>query len=137
MFWVGFMVKLFFNIGDVFGFVEDVSEYRIILDVIEYNFVDLYWFEMDGCFCDVMIDDFEENKFVCYKGYIFFFLFLIGLMKFDDFKVGRILVLIGDEEEFWMFYGLCSFSKKDVFYEMVENYWWSFIWININYMVVK
>ncbi|KAK4669782.1 Processing alpha glucosidase I [Podospora pseudopauciseta] len=137
MSWVGLMAKSLSNIGDALGFAEDVSEYRTILDAIEHNLVDLHWSETDGCFCDATIDDFEENKLVCHKGYISLFPFLTGLMKPDDPKVGRILALIGDEEELWTPYGLRSLSKKDALYETAENYWRSPIWININYMAVK
>ncbi|KAK3997479.1 putative mannosyl-oligosaccharide glucosidase [Cladorrhinum sp. PSN332] len=137
MSWVGVMAKSLINIGDALGYAEDVNEFKKILDAIEHNLNDLHWSEKAGCFCDATIDDFEENELVCHKGYISLFPFLTGLMKADDPKLGRILELIGDEEELWSPYGLRSLSKKDEFYGTAENYWRSPIWININYLAIS
>ncbi|KAK4193005.1 hypothetical protein QBC35DRAFT_161936 [Podospora australis] len=136
MSWVGFMTKSLINIADSLGLAEDVDEYRKILDAIEHNLNDLHWSEKDGCYCDATIDDFEENKLVCHKGYISLFPFLTGLVRADDPKLGRMLSLIGDEEELWTPYGLRSLSKQDELYGTAENYWRSPIWININYLAI-
>ncbi|KAK4462167.1 putative mannosyl-oligosaccharide glucosidase [Cladorrhinum samala] len=135
--WVGVMTKSLINIGDALGYAEDVNEFKKILDAIEHNINDLHWSEKEGCYCDATIDDFEENELVCHKGYISLFPFLTGLMKADDPKLGKILALIGDEEELWTPYGLRSLSKKDEFYGTAENYWRSPIWININYLAIS
>ncbi|KAK4164913.1 putative mannosyl-oligosaccharide glucosidase [Cladorrhinum sp. PSN259] len=137
MSWVGVMTKSLINIGDALGYAEDVNEFKKILDAIEHNLNDLHWSEKAGCFCDATIDDFEENELVCHKGYISLFPFLTGLMKANDPKLGKILALIGDEEELWSPYGLRSLSKKDEFYGTAENYWRSPIWININYLAIS
>ncbi|KAK4114488.1 glycoside hydrolase family 63 protein [Canariomyces notabilis] len=136
MSWVGVMSKSLINIADALGLAEDVSEFKKTLDAIEHNLVDLHWSEKEGCFCDATIDDFEENKLVCHKGYISLFPFLVGLLKADDPKLGRILALLGDEEELWSPHGLRSLSKKDEFYGTNENYWRSPVWININYLAI-
>lgn len=136
MSWVGVMTKSLINIGDALGLAEDVDEYKKILDAIEHNLNDLHWSDKDGCFCDATIDDFEENKLVCHKGYISLFPFLTGLLKADDPKLGKLLKLIGDEDELWSPYGLRSLSLTDEFYGTAENYWRSPIWININYLAL-
>ncbi len=107
-----------------------------ILNAIEHNLDDLHWSEQEGCYCDATINDFEENKLVCHKGYISLFPFLTGLLKPDSPKLGKILTLLGDEEELFSPYGLRSLSRKDELYGTNENYWRSPIWININYLAI-
>ncbi|KUI71757.1 hypothetical protein VM1G_07295 [Cytospora mali] len=136
MSWVGLMTKSLINVAETIGLAEDVEEYKKIIDAIEHNLDDLHWSEKEGCYCDATIDDYEENELVCHKGYISLFPFLTGLMKPDSPKLGKILDLIGDEEELWSPHGIRSLSKKSEFYGTDENYWRSPVWININYMAV-
>ncbi|PKS10672.1 hypothetical protein jhhlp_002428 [Lomentospora prolificans] len=136
MSWVGFMAKSLMSIADALGMAEEVEEYKKTSHAIERNLNDLHWSEQEGCFCDATIDDFEEHTLVCHKGYISLFPFLLGLMKPEDPKLGRILDLIGDEDHLFSPYGLRSLSVKDEFYGTAENYWRSPIWININYLAI-
>nr|7R6J_A Chain A, Chaetomium alpha glucosidase [Thermochaetoides thermophila DSM 1495]7R6J_B Chain B, Chaetomium alpha glucosidase [Thermochaetoides thermophila DSM 1495]7RD2_A Chain A, Chaetomium alpha glucosidase [Thermochaetoides thermophila DSM 1495]7RD2_B Chain B, Chaetomium alpha glucosidase [Thermochaetoides thermophila DSM 1495]7REV_A Chain A, Chaetomium alpha glucosidase [Thermochaetoides thermophila DSM 1495]7REV_B Chain B, Chaetomium alpha glucosidase [Thermochaetoides thermophila DSM 149 len=136
MSWVGVMVKSLISIGSLLGATEDVEFYTKVLDAIEHNLDDLHWSEKEGCYCDATIDEFEEHKLVCHKGYISLFPFLTGLLKPDSPKLGKLLALIGDESELWSPYGLRSLSKKDEFYGTAENYWRSPVWININYLAI-
>jgi mannosyl-oligosaccharide glucosidase len=134
--WVGAMAKSLANVADALGYAEDVDAYKKILTAIERNLDDLHWSEKDGCYCDATVDDFEENQLVCHKGYISLFPFLTGLLKADSPKLGKLLKLMGDEEELWSPYGLRSLSKKDELYGTNENYWRSPVWININYLAI-
>ncbi|EMT68482.1 Putative mannosyl-oligosaccharide glucosidase [Fusarium odoratissimum] len=137
MSWVGLMTKSLMNIADALGMAEDVNEYRKNLDGIEHNLNDLHWSDEDGCYCDATIDDYEEHALVCHKGYISLFPFLVGLMKADDPKLGKILDLVGDEEHLWSPHGIRSLSKKDEFYATGENYWRSPVWMPINYLALS
>ncbi|SPQ21135.1 69ecd459-f685-4579-8bc8-fe9ee5bd7476 [Thermothielavioides terrestris] len=134
--WVGVMAKSLANIADVLGLAGDAERYRKILDAIEHNLDDLHWSEKDGCYCDATIDDFEENKLVCHKGYLSLFPFLAGLLRADSPRLGKLLALIGDEEELWSPHGLRSLSKRDEFYGAGENYWRGPVWINMNYLAI-
>lgn len=136
MAWVGVMAKSLGQIASALGMAEEAAELDKVRDAIEHNLDDLHWSEKDGCYCDATIDDFEENQLVCHKGYISLFPFLTGLLKHDSPKLGRILDLIGDEEEMWSPHGIRSLSKKDEFYGTNENYWRSPVWININYLAI-
>ncbi|KAF3771223.1 family 63 glycoside hydrolase [Cryphonectria parasitica EP155] len=136
MAWVGMMTKSLINVAQTIGIAEDVEEFKKILDAIEHNLDDLHWSEAEGCYCDATIDDYEENQLVCYKGYVSLMPFLTGLLKPDSPKLGKILDLIGDDEELWSPHGIRSLSKKSEFYGTDENYWRSPVWININYMAV-
>lgn len=137
MAWVGLMSKSLMNIAEALGIDEDVVELKKNLVAIENNLNDLHWSEEQGCYCDATIDEFEEHKLVCHKGYISLFPFLLGLMKPDDAKVGKILDLLGDEEELFSPFGLRSLSKKDEFYGTAENYWRSPVWMPMNYMALR
>ncbi|KAK0652303.1 glycoside hydrolase [Cercophora newfieldiana] len=136
MSWMGVMAKLLSNVADALGMPEEVAELTKVRDAIEHNLDDLHWSEKDGCYCDATIDDFEENALVCHKGYISLFPFLTGLLAPDNPKLGRVLALIGDEEELWSPHGIRSLSLKDEFYGTNENYWRSPVWININYLAI-
>ncbi|KOS21346.1 putative mannosyl-oligosaccharide glucosidase [Escovopsis weberi] len=136
MSWVGLMAKSLLNIADALGMAEDVELLGRQLHAIERNLEDLHWSEEQGCFCDATIDDFEEHKLVCHRGYVSLFPFLVGLMKPGDDKVGRILDLMGDEEELFSRHGLRSLSKRSEFYGTEENYWRSPVWMPMNYMAV-
>ncbi|KAK3378048.1 glycoside hydrolase family 63 protein [Podospora didyma] len=136
MSWVGMMAKSLINISGAIGLAEEAEELKKVLDGIEHNLDDLHWSVKEGCYCDATIDDFEENKLVCHKGYISLFPFLTGLLGPESPRLGGILALLGDGEELFSPHGLRSLSKKDEFYESGENYWRSPIWININYMAI-
>ncbi|KAL4723258.1 Processing alpha glucosidase I [Fusarium chlamydosporum] len=137
MSWVGLMTKSLMNIADALGMAEDVDEYKKNLDGIEHNLNDLHWSEKEGCYCDAVIDDYEEHALVCHKGYVSLFPFLVGLMKADDPKLGKILDLIGDEDHLWSPHGIRSLSKQDEFYNTGENYWRSPVWMPMNYLAVS
>ena len=130
------MSKSLINTATVLGMQEEVDQVSKILDGIEHNLDDLHWSEKDGCYCDATIDDFEENQLVCHKGYISLFPFLVGLMKPDSPKMGKILKLLGDEDELFSPHGIRSLSMKDELYGTEENYWRSPVWININYLAL-
>lgn len=136
MAWVGLMAKSLINVAETIGATEDVEAFRKVLDAIEHNLDDLHWSEKEGCYCDATINDYEENELVCHKGYVSLMPFLTGLLKPDSPKVGKILDLIGDEDELWSSHGIRSLSKKSEFYGTDENYWRSPVWVNINYMAV-
>lgn len=136
MSWMGMMTKSLINIADVVGMPEEGEELKKILNAIEHNLDDLHWSDADGCYCDATIDDFEEHKLVCHKGYVSLMPFLTGLIKPDSPKLGKILALLGDEEELFSPHGIRSLSKKDPLSGTEENYWRSPVWINMNYLAI-
>ncbi len=135
--WMGMMTKSLKNIASLLGYADDVAELTTIETAILRNIDDLHWSEKEKCYCDATIDEYEENKLVCHKGYISLFPFLTGLMDVGSPKLGHVLDLLGDEEQLWSDYGIRSLSKKDEFYGTGENYWRGPVWMNINYLAVK
>ncbi|KAI1765931.1 glycoside hydrolase family 63 protein [Hypoxylon sp. FL1150] len=136
MSWVGMMARSLAKIADLVGLPEDVQEYNKVTDGISHNLADLHWSESAGCFCDATIDDFEEHTLVCHKGYISLFPFLLRLLQPDDPKLGKLLDLLGDEDELFSPHGIRSLSQKSEFYGTDENYWRSPVWINMNYLAI-
>jgi len=136
MSWMGMMTKSLINVADVVGKHEEQEELKKILNAIEHNLDDLHWSHEEGSYCDATIDDYEEHKLVCHKGYVSLMPFLTGLVKPDSPKLGKILALLGDEEELFSPHGIRSLSKKDALYGTEENYWRSPVWINMNYLAI-
>ncbi|EFX01591.1 glycoside hydrolase, family 63 [Grosmannia clavigera kw1407] len=136
MAWMGMMTQSLVNVADLLGLAEEVSSLKTIREAIAHNVDDLHWSEEEGCYCDATIDDFEENKLVCHRGYISLFPLLVGLLEPSNPKVGRLLTLLGDKDELFSPHGIRSLSKKDPLYGTAENYWRSPVWMNINYMAV-
>ncbi|KAL2207584.1 glycoside hydrolase [Sarocladium strictum] len=136
MAWVGLMSKSLMNIAEALGHTEDAAELKKNFRAIQQNLNDLHWSEKEGCYCDATIDEFEEHSLVCHKGYVSLFPFLLGLIEYDDPKLGKTLDLIGDESHLFSRHGIRSLSKQDPFYETGENYWRSPVWMPINYLAV-
>ncbi|GAO17856.1 uncharacterized protein UV8b_06915 [Ustilaginoidea virens] len=137
MSWVGLMTKSLRNIADALGLEEEAGELGGNLEAIERNLDDLHWSAEEGCYCDATIDAFEEHQLVCHKGYVSLFPFLVGLMRPDDAKVGRILDVMGDEEQLWSAHGIRSLSRGDELYGTGENYWRGPVWMPMNYMAAR
>ncbi|KAJ4287663.1 Processing alpha glucosidase I [Kalmusia sp. IMI 367209] len=135
--WIGMMTKSIRRIAVYLDETDDAAQFAKYEEAITKNIDDLHWSAKDQTYCDATIDDYEENKLVCHKGYISLFPFLTGLVSKDSPKLGAILDLIGDEEELWSEHGLRSLSKSSEFYHTEEDYWRSPIWMNMNYLAVQ
>ncbi|CAK7244989.1 MAG: Processing alpha glucosidase I [Sporothrix thermara] len=139
MAWMGMMTRSLLNVGELLGTdatTEDAAELRKIQEAIAHNIDDLHWSEAEGCYCDATVNDYEENELVCHRGYISLFPLLVGLLEPSNPKVGRLLDLLGAEDELFSPHGLRSLSKKSPLYGTAENYWRSPVWININYLAL-
>ncbi|KAF2640687.1 glycoside hydrolase [Massarina eburnea CBS 473.64] len=135
--WIGMMTKSIRRIAVYLDESDDAAEFAKYEEAIIKNIDDLHWSEPHKAYCDATIDDYEENKHVCHKGYITLFPFLTGLVDKDSKKLGAILDLIGDEEQLWTDFGLRSLSKSSEFYHTEEDYWRGPIWMNMNYLAVQ
>jgi mannosyl-oligosaccharide glucosidase len=135
--WMGVMTKSLHNIATYLEETEDAERFASVEKAIIHNLDDLHWSDKDQCYCDATVDEFEENKLVCHKGYISLFPFLTGLLSPDSPRLEPIMDLIADPEELWSEYGIRSLSKKDEFYGTDENYWRGPIWMPMNYLIVK
>lgn len=135
--WVGVMARSLKLMAHHLDIVDDQQHFADIEHQVESDLVSLHWSEADGCFCDVSVDEDDEDEHVCHKGYISIFPFLTKLINVDDHdKIGRVLTSLADPEELWTPYGIRSLSKSDPEYRTGENYWKSPIWVQMNYLVL-
>lgn len=137
--WIGMMTRSMKQLAEFLGNEEDASDYAEIETAIVHNINDLHWDPKSQTYCDATIDDFEENAFVCHKGYVSLFPFLLRLIPANsenDDKILAILDMIHDPNELWTKFGVRSLSISDEYYGKGENYWRGPIWVNINYMIL-
>jgi mannosyl-oligosaccharide glucosidase len=135
--WMGLMTRSIKRIAIYLGEDDDAAEFSKYEEAIIRNMDDLHWSEKNGMYCDATIDDYEENKHVCHKGYITLFPFLVGLIPAESPHLGEILNTLSDPDELWSEHGLRSLSKSDEFYHTAEDYWRGPIWVNMNYLAVS
>ncbi|KAF2728346.1 glycoside hydrolase [Polyplosphaeria fusca] len=135
--WVGLMTRSIRRIATYLEEEDDATEFAKYEEGIVRNLQDLHWSKDEKTYCDATIDDYEENKLVCHKGYISVFPFLVGLVDKDSKNLEGIFDTLGDEEGMWSEHGLRSLAKSDEFYHTGEDYWRGPIWVNMNYLAVQ
>lgn len=136
--WIGIMSRSMGLMAEILGVEEDIEKYKYIENDIVENLNKLHWSDEHKTYCDVSVNEDDENIHVCHKGYISLFPFLTKLIPENDVdKLGHLIDLISDPQELWTEFGIRSLSKSDEFYKTEENYWRSPIWININYLVLE
>lgn len=136
--WVGMMARAMKDFATILGEEDDAAEYAKSENAVIRNLEDLHWSEKDQCYCDVTVDDYDEDQMVCHKGYVTLFPFLLKLIP-SERAVDRVLPLIKlirDPEQLWTTFGIRSLSASDPFYGQGENYWRGPVWMNINYMIL-
>ncbi|KAH3664352.1 hypothetical protein WICMUC_005737 [Wickerhamomyces mucosus] len=135
--WIGIMTKSMREIAELIGFDQDAAKYKEIESNIKQNIEDIHWSEDDKSYCDVSVDENDEDIFICNKGYITLFPFLLKQIEpgHDSFK--HIIELLSDPEELYTNYGIRSLSKANEFYKTGEDYWRSPIWYPINYLILE
>lgn len=137
--WIGMMTKSMRELAEFLEMDDDAEDYKVVETAIERNIADLHWNPKEKTFCDKTIDEFEEDAFVCHKGYVSLFPFLLNLVPIADAdeKVLPLIETIADPAQLWTPYGIRSLSAQDEYFGQGENYWRGPIWININYMILK
>lgn len=136
--WMGVMTRSIKMIAEVLDLKEDQEHFAQIESDIIANVEALHWSEEDKSYCDVSVDDDDENVYVCHKGYITLFPFLTKMIPVESVdKIEHVVDQITDPEELWSDFGIRSLSKSDEYYRTGENYWRAPVWININYLVLE
>ncbi|CAN6616558.1 mannosyl-oligosaccharide glucosidase [Trichomonascus vanleenenianus] len=136
--WIGMMTRSMKDFARIVDDEDDYEEYSKIEDAIMKNIDDLHWNEKEKCYCDKTIDEFEEDVFVCHKGYITLFPFILQLIPEDKIeqRVLPLLDLIKDPEQLWSDYGIRSLAKSNEYFGTDEDYWRGPVWVNINYLIL-
>lgn len=137
--WIGMMTRSMRQLAEFLGMKDDAEDYKVIETAIVKNIADLHWSAKEKTYCDKTIDDFEEDSFVCHKGYVSLFPFLLNLVPVGDAdeKLSPLLDMISDPDQLWTPYGIRSLSASNEYFGTEENYWRGPIWVNINYMILK
>lgn len=135
--WIGLMTRSMKEIAELLDKTEDSLRYGKIEKDIQKNIEDLHWSKEDKAYCDVSVDKNDENIFVCHKGYISLFPFLLQILEPDNEHLKDIIDLITDRDHLWTNYGIRSLSVQDQYYRTGEDYWRSPVWYPINYLVLK
>lgn len=134
--WVGTMTRSMKKIAELLGKKEDAAKYSKVEYAIQRNIEDLHWSEKDKAYCDVSVDQADNDVFYCAKGYISLFPFALKMLAPGNKHIRDVIELIADPEELFSPFGLRSLSKSNEFYRTDEDYWRGPIWLNINYLVL-
>lgn len=135
--WMGVMTRSIKMIAELLDLKEDVKLYTAIEENVSANIEALHWSEEHKVYCDLTVDEEDENTHACFRGYISLFPFLTKFIPAQSVdKLEHMVDFLADPEEMWSEYGIRSMSKADELYRTGENYWRSPIWININFLVL-
>lgn len=134
--WIGVMTRSMKTVAQLLDRKDDAERYSQIEKAIKQNIEDLHWSDKDECYCDVTVDDEDEDVFVCHKGYVSLFPFIHKFIPADSEKLLHVLTMLTDPNELWSDYGIRSLSKSDEFFHTAEDYWRGNIWVNMNYLVL-
>lgn len=79
----------------------------------------------------------DESEFVCHKGYVSLFPFLLQHVSRTSPHLGAILDLISSPDELWSDYGIRSLSVSSPLFGTGDDYWRGAIWIPMNWLALK
>jgi mannosyl-oligosaccharide glucosidase len=137
MSWMAFFTRTMREIAEFVGEVDDEEEFRGIEKAILDNLEDLHWNKEENMYCDLSVDDEDESVFVCHKGYLSLFPFLLGILPPNSPHLGPIFDMIHSPEHLWSPFGIRSLSASHPLFGEGENYWRGPIWIQMNYLALS
>ncbi|KIM30861.1 glycoside hydrolase family 63 protein [Serendipita vermifera MAFF 305830] len=135
--WMGFFTRTMKSIATFLGETGDETYFTEVETAILGNLEDLHWNAEEEMYCDLGVNDDDESVFVCNKGYLSLFPFLLGLIPSSSPHLGPVLDLLSDPLHLWSPYGLRSLSASHPLFGQGENYWRGPIWIQMNYLALS
>lgn len=136
--WMGLMTRSMYEIAEIIEEYDDLRTYKERYNDIVKNIVDVHWSENDEMFCDVNVDEDDNDIFECHEGYVTLMPFIhILIDSSDNDKLVKILKALKDPSGLWSNYGIRSLSKKDLNYHKGDDYWRGNIYVNINYLILE
>lgn len=136
--WMGVMTRSMYKIAQLLEKQDDAKLYKQRLDDIVANIGQVHWSEDVHSYCDVTVDDDDEDTFECHEGYVSIMPFIHKLIPVSDTeKLDAIIESIRDPNRLWSKFGVRSLSKKDSKFHKGEDYWRGHVWININYLTLE
>lgn len=70
-------------------------------------------------------------------GYVSIMPLLLQLLRPSDYRLGRLLEVLGDHELFWSDHGIRSLCHNHVLFGTKEDYWRGPVWMNMNYLALS
>ncbi|KAH8108478.1 glycoside hydrolase family 63 protein [Phellopilus nigrolimitatus] len=137
MSWMAFFTRTMRDIAGYIGEADDEKSFVAIEKAILDNLEDLHWSEEDQMYCDIGINTDDESDFVCHKGYLSLFPFLLGLLEPSSPHLASIFDILRSPDHLWSPYGIRSLSASHPDFGQGENYWKGPIWIQMNYMALS
>lgn len=134
--WMGVMSKTMAGIATLLDKQEDAKLYETRLAEIKSNLEELHWSESDQSYCDITVDDYEDDTPACHIGYVTLMPFFHRLIAPDSPHLLPVLETLADPEQLWSPYGIRSLSKQDENFHEGEDYWRGNIWMNMNYLAL-
>lgn len=136
--WMGVMTRAMLKIAQLLDRDDDAKKYKQRYDAIIKNIDTIHWSEEENMFCDVTVDDEDEDVFECHDGYVSIMPFIHKLISNSDTKkLTAVIESLNDKERLWSEYGIRSLSKKDPNFHTSEDYWRGHVWINLNYLTLE
>lgn len=135
--WIGAMATSLEHIALRLGKEKDAKYYAGVIEGVKANLEAVFWDDESKAYCDVAIDEYEEDSHVCHIGYVTHIPFMLKLVPEESTE--RLLATLKhlrSEEELWSVGGVRSLSKQDPFYGTSENYWRGPVWNNMNYLTL-
>lgn len=136
MSWMGVMSRSIASIAKLLGMQKDYVRYNDQYESIKENIEAEFWSNENGCYCDITLDEDDEDIHECHLGYISLMPFVHRLIPSNSPHILQILKDIHDPEKLWTSYGVRSLSKNDTYFHKGEDYWRGHIWINMNYLIL-
>jgi mannosyl-oligosaccharide glucosidase len=136
--WMGVMTRSMYKIAQLLDQHDDAKLYKKRFDDIIINLNQVHWSEDDQLYCDVTVDDDDNDIFECHEGYVSLMPFINRLISNNDTKkLISSIKSLRDSDTLWSEYGIRSLSKQDFKFHKDEDYWRGHIWININYLALE
>lgn len=136
--WMGVMTRSMYKIAQLLEKQDDAKLYKQRFDDIVANIEKVHWSEDVHSYCDVTLDDDDEDIFECHEGYVSIMPFIHKLIPVTDTeRLDAVIEGIRDPNKLWSEFGVRSLSKQDPKFHKGEDYWRGHVWININYLALE
>ncbi|KAJ4294312.1 Processing alpha glucosidase I [Kalmusia sp. IMI 367209] len=134
--WVGVMTEIMEKLALYTENEIDIVTFQTHTRNIRHNIDALHWSEDQQMYCDIRILK-SQHTYVCPKGYVSLFPFMLGFIGPEHPHLNATLDLIRDPKHLWTDFGVRSLTPESSYFGKGDNYWRSPIWINVNYMLIE
>lgn len=135
--WIGAMAESLSDVANALGLEDETAGYSQIRADVVSNLASLHWSSEKETFCDLTIDEYEEDLYICHIGYVSHLPFMLKLVAPEDTsKLKPLLSQLTNPAQLWSGGGIRSLSKDDPFFGTDENYWRGPVWVQMNWLTL-